>query len=79
MFAKATIEVFRIKQHVCLRRLVAHWENMVDYKAAQPGAVFTRDLSTSPRLFKISRERLHIACTSTTILPHGLQKKYPLC
>ena len=65
MFAKATIEVLRIKQHVSLRRLAVRWGNTVDYKAVQPGAVCSPGIqdSSTLRLFKIPRE-VHIASTS---------------
>lgn len=44
MFAKATSEVLRIKQHVSLWRLVVHWGNIVDYKAVQPEAVCSQGI-----------------------------------
>lgn len=45
------------------------------------GCVFTRDLNTSPCLFKISREKLHVACTSVCFIPfpHGLLNKTSFC
>lgn len=60
MFAKATTEVFRIKQHVSLQRLVVHWGNIVDYKAVQPGAVCSRGIQA---LLFVCLRSLERGCT----------------
>ncbi len=62
MFAMATIEVLRIKQHVEISCPLGKHSGL--QSSAAWGFVLTRDSSTSLRLFKIPRERLHIACTN---------------
>ena len=70
MFAKAAIEVFRIKQHVSLQRLVVHWGNIVDYKAVQPEAVCSQGIQTLLFVCLRSLERLHIVCASVCAFEH---------
>lgn len=44
MFAKASLEVLIIIPCVSMWRLVVHWENIVDHKVVQPGALSSQGI-----------------------------------
>lgn len=60
MFAKATLEVLRLKLYVSLQRLVVYWGNTVDYKAVHPGAVCSQGIQV---LLIVCLRSLERGCT----------------